>query len=77
MLGPVGPFLSSILRNKNNYTTYRHTMIEKKYLRSPWAQLISKSPVRFGEIYENNRKLRKGVTSWTSMLTPNFYFWSR
>ena len=56
-----GNFLKS-----RGYLISKPTQIEKRYMRSPWAHLISRDPARFATIYSKNRELLASVETWAT-----------
>jgi hypothetical protein len=65
-----GNFLKS-----RGYLISKPTEIEKRYMRSPWAYLITHDPSRFAVTYSKNRKLLASVPQWISQETLNSSLW--
>jgi hypothetical protein len=57
------------------YQISRSTAVERRYMRRPWPDLISRDPSNFATIYSKNRAILSSMPQWISEETLRTSLW--
>jgi hypothetical protein len=61
--------------NALGYQTSRSTAVERRYIRRPWPDLLSRDPLKFASNYLKNRAFLSSVPQWISEETLKTSLW--